>query len=501
MFQQDQEVFNILLGSVSEGVVIVDKNQTIVEANKSAANMFGYQVDELVQQPLKLLIPPNYREKHDDHFNSFVKEDKQRAMGHGRDIFGAKKDGSVFPIEASLSPFRIYGQNFTMALVSDITERKKLEQEKTHLAKIFEESLNEVYVFDAKTLRFISVNRGAKKNMKYSLAELQTMTPLDIIPDFTEADLRDKIAKLDKGKAEKIEFEAIHQRKSGSTYPVNVHLQRSKLVDRDVFVAIILDITEQKNYTERLEKKVDIRTEELKKALNAERELNDLKTKFLSMVSHEFKTPLSGILTSTILLSKYKLTEQQNKRVKHLKTITEKVQYLNTILNDFLSVEKLEKGKINYKFSNFKLSKVLNEVIYNANMLLKDGQQINYPEDIDHISMYQDEKILELALSNIIYNAIKYSSENTIIDVEISQNNDTTIFKVIDNGIGIPEKDQKNIFNRYFRAENALLMQGTGIGLNIVKDHLENLDGSVTFTSKLHQGSTFIIELPNQAQQ
>jgi K+-sensing histidine kinase KdpD len=217
------------------------------------------------------------------------------------------------------------------------------------------------------------------------------------------------------------------------------------------------------------------------------------------MVSHEFKTPLSGILTSTILLNKYKLTEQQDKREKHLKTITDKVQYLNTILTDFLSVEKLEKGKINYKFTTFKLSKVLNEIIYNANMLLKDGQKINYPENIDDMSLYQDEKILELALSNLIYNAIKYSSENTIIDIDISQNETTTIFKIKDNGMGIPEKDQKNIFNRYFRAENALLMQGTGIGLNIVKDHLDNLGGTISFKSVQNQGSTFIIELPNNA--
>jgi len=500
MFQQDQEIFNILLDSVSEGVVVVDEYQNIVEVNKSAEKMFGYEENELSDQPLNVLIPQNYHAKHGEHFKGFVKKHEQRRMGHGRDIFGAKKDGSIFPIEASLNPFKIYGKNYIMALVIDITERKKLEQEKTHLANIFQESLNEIYVFDAKTLKFVSVNYGAQKNIGYSLKQLQTMTPLDIKPNYIESQFRNEIALLDKENIRKIEFETLHQRKSGSTYPVNVHLQRSKLGDRDVFVAIILDITEQKNYTKRLEKTVEIRTEELKKALNTEKELNDLKTKFLSMVSHEFKTPLSGILTSAILLSKYTLSEQQKKRAKHIKTITEKVQYLNTILNDFLSVEKLEKGKVNYKFSTFKLSKVLNEVIYNANMLLKDGQQINYPENIDHLSMSQDEKILELALSNIIYNAIKYSSENTVIDVHISQNEDTTIFKVIDNGIGIPEKDQKNIFNRYFRAENALLMQGTGIGLNIVKDHLENLNGSITFESKEHIGSTFTIELPNQAQ-
>lgn len=379
MLKQDQEVFNILLNSVIEGVVIVDEHQTIVEVNSATETLFKYQSKELLKQPLDILIPKQYHTKHNEHFKNFSKKKRHRKMADSTDIFGAKKGGESFPVEVSLSPFTIYGSKYIMAIISDITEKK--------------------------------------------------------------------------------------------------------------------------NYTEKLEKTVEIRTEELKTALATEKELNELKTKFLSMVSHEFKTPLSGILTSTMLLSKYKLSEQQSKREKHIKTITDKVQYLNTILNDFLSVEKLEKGKIKYKFTTFKLSKVLNEVIYNANMLLKEGQHINYPENIDDISLYQDEKIVELALSNIIYNAIKYSLENATIDIKIEQDDSTTILKIIDNGIGIPKKDQKNIFNRYFRAENALLMHGTGIGLNIAKDHIENLNGTITFKSIENKGSTFIIEIPNKAQQ
>ena len=219
----------------------------------------------------------------------------------------------------------------------------------------------------------------------------------------------------------------------------------------------------------------------------------------MSLVSHEFKTPLSGILTSTMLLGKYKLAEQQEKRDKHLETITNKVHYLNNILNDFLSVEKLETGKINYNFQTFKLSKVVDEVIYNANMLLKGGQRIKYPEDIGELSLTQDEKTIELALSNLVNNAIKYSPENTEININIHQDKEYTNFKIIDKGIGIPKADQKNIFNRYFRAENALLTQGTGIGLNIIKSHLENLGGTITFESEENIGSTFTMKIINKA--
>ena len=310
-------------------------------------------------------------------------------------------------------------------------------------------------------------------------------------------DFKEKLDVLLTKEVEKLEFETLHQRKDNSTYPVDVHLQLSRLGDKEVFVAIIVDITEQKNYMDKLERTVEKRTEELKLALSTEKELNELKTKFLSLVSHEFKTPLSGILTSAMLLGKYKLEDEQEKREKHLKTITNKVHYLNNILNDFLSVEKLETGKVNYNFKEFKLSKIMNEVVYNSNMLLKDGQKINYPKNIDEISLVQDEKILELALSNIVHNAIKYSLENSIIDISITQFENNIEFKVKDNGIGIPIVDQKNIFNRYFRAENAINIQGTGIGLNIVKSHIENLGGSIQFTSEENIGSTFIITIPN----
>lgn len=413
MFHQNRDILKILLGAVCEGVIIVDENQNIVEANESVERIFGYGRNELLKKPLYILIPPEFREGHETHFTNFIKQTEHRQMGQGRDFFGVRKDGTVFPVEIGLNNFSIYNNNFVMALIVDISVRKQQEGEKQKL------------------------------NMKLE-KEVERQTK----------DLKKAISKLEK---------------------LNIKLDKEN----------------------KKRKKAEAET---KIALEKEMELNELKTKFLSLVSHEFKTPLSAILTSSLLLRKYKLTEQQPKRDKHIQTISDEVHYLDAILNDFLSLEKLDKGKVNYNFNTFNLSKVVNEVVYNANMLLKDGQQINYPENIDGISMYQDEKIVEIALSNLVNNAIKYSFENTLIDIDISQNDQVTVFTVKDNGIGIPLKDQKNIFNRYFRAENVLLTQGTGIGLNIVKDHLDNLDGKIYFESTENNGSTFTIELPNKAE-
>lgn len=313
-------------------------------------------------------------------------------------------------------------------------------------------------------------------------------------------------------------------KKCGNEFPVEVGLAPFEVYGKRFVLALLSDITIRKEtekkileLNERLEDKIKIRTKELHEtiselesevekrkkaevkaleALKKEKELNELKTKFLSLVSHEFKTPLTGILTSTRLMFKYIENGNNEKQQKHLDTIANKVHYLNDILNDFLSVERFESGKVSYNFSHFELSKVLNEVIYDSNMLLKSGQSINYPKNSDEFCLYFDQKILELILFNLIRNAIKYSPEDTTIDIAIEEKNEKLIFKVADQGIGIPDKDQKHIFERYFRAQNAILDQGTGIGLNIVKGHLESLGGQIYFFSKENIGSEFIFEIP-----
>ncbi|MHA7059852.1 PAS domain-containing sensor histidine kinase [Aquimarina sp. M1] len=402
VFEKNNNIFKILSEAISEGIIVVNEQQTIVATNGSANDIFGYEEHELVDKELTILIPQKHHTKHADYVKKFIADSGKRTMGIGRDLFGIRKDGSKFPVEVGLNPFEIYGSSYVMALVSDITLRKKQEEQIQELNFELEQKIEK-----------------RTQELYHTIKELQE-----------EIKLRK-------------EAEAITQ-----------------------------------------------------KALKKERQLNELKTKFLSLVSHEFKTPLSGILTSTVLIGKYTTAEQQEKRDKHLTTIKSKVKYLDNILNDFLSVERLESGKVKYKFATFPLSKVINEVVYDANMLLKDGQRIKYPQDVDEYIIEFDEKILELVLTNLIRNAIKYSGEDTEIDLQVVLENDLLTFHIIDQGIGIPEKEQEFIFKRYFRAENALLDQGTGIGLNIVKSHLENLGGSITFISKENKGSTFTVQIP-----
>lgn len=404
--EEKGNIFKILSEAISEGIVIVNEEQKVVASNEAADNMFGYGPGELLGQNLSVLIPREYQHTHHHQVSDFLQKTGSRQMGHGRDLYGRRKDESTFPVEAGLNPFEIYESRYVMALVTDISVRKQQERE------------------------IITLNADLEQRIEKRTMELQK-----------------SITNLEKEIAKRKEAE-----------------------------------------------------DKIKESLRKEIELNELKTKFLSLVSHEFKTPLSGILTSATLLGKYTESHQQPNREKHVKTITNKVKFLNNILNDFLSIERLESGKASYKFGTFPISKVLNEVVYNANMNLKEGQKINYPNNVDEIMVCFDEKILELAITNLLNNSIKYSSEGKTIDIIVDQQPDSLIIQIVDEGIGIPIKEQKFIFNRYFRAENALLDQGTGIGLNIVHSHMENLGGTVTFESVENQGSTFTISIPNTNQ-
>ena len=392
------------------------------------------------------------------------------------------------------------------------------------------EAVSEGVIVVDESQTIVATNVAAEQMFGYAKSELLTQHLNILIPPNYHSVHSEKDGHYDsfykKSSARKMgeNTELFGAHKNGNKFPVEVGLNPFKIEEKTYVMSIIIDITNRKKSEAKifelnklLEVKVSTKTVELnqtvtnlkkeiekrvkaesklKKSLKKEKELNELKTKFLSLVSHEFKTPLSGVLNAAVLIGKYTKTEMQAKRDKHLLTIKNKVYYLNGILNDFLSIERLESGRVKYKLTNFKLSKVVNEVVYNANMMLKSGQRINYPLNIDDLDIYQDEKIVELVLSNLFNNAIKYSPENTTIDFKIKLNSKGFIFEIKDEGIGIPYEDQKHIFERYFRAENALTNEGTGIGLNIVKGHLESLGGSIEFKSQKEEGTTFIVTLP-----
>ncbi|MGZ3862125.1 MAG: ATP-binding protein [Bacteroidia bacterium] len=271
------------------------------------------------------------------------------------------------------------------------------------------------------------------------------------------------------------------------------------------YLAIRADITQRKDAEEelkkskeQLEERVMERTLELTSALEREKDLSEMKTRFVSMASHEFRTPLSAILSSASLIEQYQLTEQKEKRQKHVDRIKSSVTNLTGILNDFLSLDKIEQGKVEIEKETFNLKDFSEDVAEDITGYLKAGQKINYTHGGEEI-ISQDKKILRNVLLNLLSNACKYSPENKEIDFGTEVGKNRVIIRVKDSGIGIPESEQKNLFSKFYRAKNATNIQGTGLGLNIVRRYVELMEGGISFTSKLNEGTTFTVEFPQNS--
>ena len=320
------------------------------------------------------------------------------------------------------------------------------------------------------------------------------------------------------------------RKKDGSEFPVEVSLSNYNSSDGMHMMAFVVDITkrkeieqavmDQKELLEKtnqtieelnnaLEEKVNIRTEQLQdalnqieasrddltKALSKEKELGDLKSRFVSMASHEFRTPLSTILSSASLLAKYTETAEQEKRHKHIQRIKESVSNLTGILNEFLSIGKIEDGKIEVRYTHFNIKEFLEGVVSEMQSNAKLGQRF--------FCKHQGEEWFELDMNlfrniclNLLSNAIKFSTEKGIISIKSVVHDNGMELTVEDNGIGIAEIDQQHLFERFFRAGNVTNIQGTGLGLHIVSKYIELMNGSIHYKSELEKGTTFTIQFP-----
>ncbi|MCY7420398.1 MAG: HAMP domain-containing histidine kinase [Chitinophagaceae bacterium] len=245
-------------------------------------------------------------------------------------------------------------------------------------------------------------------------------------------------------------------------------------------------------------KELEKSKEELNVAFENEKELSELKSGFVTMASHEFRTPLSTILSSAYLIEKYNETNLDPKVDKHVKRIKNAVGGMKNILEDFLSLGKLEEGLVHAKperFTSVDFNGFIQSVISELEAMLKPGQTILY-ENVNEGNVWIDHYLLKNILINMVSNAIKFSLDDGKIRVITFVENNQLVLNIQDEGIGISDEDQQHLFERFFRAKNAANIQGTGLGLHIVVKYLELLDGRIKMNSTLNEGTTFTIYFP-----
>ncbi|MFT7250838.1 MAG: PAS domain S-box-containing protein [Flavobacterium sp.] len=251
----------------------------------------------------------------------------------------------------------------------------------------------------------------------------------------------------------------------------------------------------KEQYTQDLEEIVEQRTKKLTEALHNEKRVNEMKSAFVSMASHEFRTPLTSVMSSAILIKKYNDLKEYDKEPRHIERIKSSVKQLTDILEDFLSMDKLERGIVITCVDTFDIKIFINDILEELEWLLKEKQIIEF-EFTGNPIVVLDKKIVHNIFLNLITNAIKYSNKNILISVKVT--NKLVFISIHDKGIGIPEEEQKYLFNKFFRAKNANDIEGTGLGLSIVKHYVDLLKGEISFESKLNEGTKFHFSLPQK---
>lgn len=249
---KDAAQLRALMDSAVDGIITIDDQGVIESANPAAERLFGYTVAEMVGQNIRMLMPSPYREDHDGYLANYMRTGEKRIIGTGREVTGLRKDGSTFSLYLAVSETQLGDRRVFTGSLHDLTDLKEAEERATRFGRILEDSLNEIFVFDVETLRFLHVNKGALRNTGYSVEEIAELTPLDIKPDFGEARFRELLEPLTAGRKSVLQFETIHQRRDGTHYNVLVRLHCAEWQGRAAFVAIILDITERVQRDEEL---------------------------------------------------------------------------------------------------------------------------------------------------------------------------------------------------------------------------------------------------------
>ena len=260
------------------------------------------------------------------------------------------------------------------------------------------------------------------------------------------------------------------------------------------------EIDERKSYEIKLKETFNrlsrVKTE-LAEALSKEKELNELKSRFVSMISHEYRTPLTVLQTSTYLLTKFYESSNEDSFLDRINKMNKTIDSMRILLEDTLTIDKIEQGHIEVNNEDFELNEFIDSAISELSDVKKNGQKFNVQSNASSLVINSDPKLLRHCLSNLINNAIKYSPEFAEINIEISKFNKGVQFIISDKGIGIPDEDQRFLFKPFHRSKNTTGIQGTGLGLSITKQFVESLGGEISFSSKENVGTTFKVTLFN----
>jgi len=545
--KSEEEANKLLLSifqNAIDGIIVITSKGTILAANPAVAKLFGYGSSEILNKNIKMLMPSPYHEEHDGYLENYHSSGVAKIIGEGREVKGRRKDGTTFDFYLSVSKVQFEGRKNFVGIIHDISKEKEREREldvsRNQFKAVFETAVDGIIIISNRGLIRMA-NPAVLELFQFELSELLNNNIKMLMPSPYHEEHDGYLSNYHNTKERKIigiGRVVKGKKKDGTIFPFSLGVSEVKVGEEIMYAGILHDLTLQKKkedeiiqLNDELELKVKLRTKELSEvvdklmktnglfeeeinqrkqvqetliereaelslALDKEKELGELKSRFVSMASHEFRTPLSTILSSISLIDRYKDDSTLEKRNKHINRIKDSVKNLTGILNDFLSLSKLEEGKVDVNFQEIDWDEFATNLIEDFSPQLKSGQKIIQEYDNENFVFTSDRHLLTNILNNICSNAIKYSNEGDSIICKRSIFDNEFIIEIRDEGLGIPQEEQKHLFSRFYRASNVSTIQGTGLGLTIVKRYVTLLGGVISFESEEGAGTSFFIKLP-----
>ncbi len=513
--QNSEKDYRTLFENAQEPILIISpKDEVVLEANKSACETYGFEHSEFVGMSLKKLSKNIHRgeEKISETLQNgyFIKFKTTQYNKEGKELY--------FEVNASVIEYK--GEIVILSFNRDVTERvlneRQIDEYKNQLEKLVLERTEKLEEANQKLSNEIQKLTEADLKIKNQIDFFKTLINTIPIPVFV-MDRNNHCSDRNKAFLEffgenKEEFlnknintlkpfeknnnESFHScetniiNKEGIVH--EVILYKAGIIGEneisDGWVGVILDISQHKKMQE-----------EIKKALEAEKELNNLRSKFVSTASHEFRTPLTSILASAELLLRYYDRWDDEKKLNALKRIQNSADYMNGLISDVLTLNKSESGRIKFNPEYLELISLCSIIIEEVKLIAKPEHQIEFIHQEKNIYGNFDGILIRQLLNNLLSNAIKYSPDGGKVKLSIKDKDSEVLFEVQDEGIGITKDDQEKLFQPFYRGTNISNISGTGLGLSILKKAVDLHNGRVEFKSKLNEGTIFKVAIPKQS--
>ncbi|QUS60302.1 PAS domain S-box protein [Synechocystis sp. PCC 7338] len=476
-----------LIVASPRGIFTLNLADQIQIWNPAAERIFGWKETEIIAHP-ELLTSEILVED----YQQFKQRILSGIASPSLELKCQKKDGSWIEIVLSAAPLLDSEENIAglVAVVTDITEQKRQAEQIRLLQSVVVHTNDAVVITEAEPIndpgpRILYVNEAFTKITGYTAEEILGKTPRVLQGPKTSRTELDKVRQA-VSQWQSITVEVINYRKDGSEFWVEFSLV--PVADKTGFythwIAVQRDVTERR------------RTEEVRLALEREKELSRLKTRFFSMASHEFRTPLSTALAAAQLLENSEVAWlDPEKRSRNLHRIQNSVKNMVQLLDDILIINRAEAGKLEFNPSWLDLKSLFQQFIEEIQLSVSDQYYFDFICGDQDTKALVDERLIRSILSNLLSNAIKYSPDGGQIKINLGLDSENIIFEVTDQGIGIAPEDQKQIFEPFHRGKNVRNIAGTGLGLMVAKKCVDLHSGSILLKSAVDQGTTVTIRL------